>query len=429
MPSRRDYLRGVASAGFVGLAGCFDEEPVSGHWPRAGYDDRNTSDVTDIDGPGATLSRVWQANVPQGMNHASPVLADGRLYIGYETAPNGESPRRVGLRALDGSTGEIVHDITVTTHSADSAEMLFLDSVIVADDSVSLLAFDGIHSYARDGEERWHAPVDGAPNTTQIRAGYPVAADGIMYAPTASVTETTDATEGLLAIDAASGTIQWRYDVPDTPAFGWTFSAALADGLLYVSMLDEGVVALNPETGGVEWRTELPVEGPPTVAAGRLFVPGEVTGENGGTFIVALDATTGEEVWGRTDESEWLGREIATAGGRLYCRERLDTLVSRDVATGEERWRFTDADAVSLGRPVVTKDALYVGIAHRDGQAGVVALDPETGSHLGFTGLGRNAGQRARLAASDDRLFVNTARGQVHALESCSVDVGGRCLY
>jgi hypothetical protein len=428
MLSRRTYLGSLVAGGFVGLAGCSDAGSVSGSWPRAGYDDGNTSDVTQWDGPGATLGEAWRAEIPDGGYHSTPAVADGNLYLGYGSGRGVGPPAEVGIRVLDAATGETVRDIPVSTYRGDrSSETLYRDSIVASDGAVYVLSFDGVYSYDLDGEERWHCSIDGSPNKTIQQAGHPVVADGVVYAPTASFTESTDGTEGLLAIDDDSGDVLWRYEVPSDVDQGWTFSAALADQLVYVSMLYGGVVALRAATGDIEWERTLPVDGPPTVANGRLFVPGRPSDESS---LIALDSETGADVWRRGGPGEWLGREIAAANGDIYCRERLHTVVCRDGESGDERWRYTDAESVSLGRPVVTDGTLYVGAdPGSDRDAGVLSLDPETGDRTGFIGLSTNAGIRGRLAASAERLFLNASNGLVFGLDACSVDVGGHCLY
>jgi outer membrane protein assembly factor BamB len=428
MLSRRAYLGSLVAGGFVGLAGCSDASSVSENWPRAGYDDGNSGDVTHWDGPGATLAESWRTEIPDGGYHSTPAVADGNLYLGYGSGRGVGPPAEVGIRVLDAATGERIRDIPVSTYRGDrSSETLYRDSIVASDGAVYVLSFDGVYSYEPDGEERWHCGINGSPNRTIQSAGHPVVVDGVVYAPTASVTEETDATEGLLAIDDETGDVRWRYDVPSDAEHGWTFSAAFADQLVYVSMLDRGVVALDATTGDVEWQRSVPADGPPTVANGRLFVSVNLGSDSA---LVGLDAATGDELWFRDGSGEWLNRGIAAASGNIYCRERLHTVVCRDERSGEERWRYTDAESVSLGRPVVTDDALYVGAdLGGDRDAGVLSLDPETGTQIGFVGLSTNAGIRGRLAASTERLFLNASNGLVYGLDSCSVDVDGHCLY
>lgn len=439
MPSRRDCLRGMAGLGVVGLAGCTDDEPVSGRWPRSGYDNRNTSDLTDQSGPGTDLSKAWTAHLPGGSHSSTPVLTDGQLILGHGASLSTDEPYEVGFRVFDARTGSETRSVTATTYRGDHPDAtLYRDSLVVQDGAAYLLAYDGIHSYTLGGEERWHRPVDGSPNWFIHQSGHPVVHDDVVYAPTASITERTDAPEGLLAIDDATGELLWRYEVSDDADLGWTFAPAFDDGLVFVALATTGVVALDAATGDVEWSTQLRVNGPPTVSGGRVFVPGEVPGGSSGrddadeyrTYLAALDAGSGEESWREVEAGERYGRELAAANGHVYARERMDSIVCRDAESGTERWRYTDAPFVLPGRPVVTEGALYIVVDRsRRTDSGVVALDPDSGNRLGFAASGTSTANPAHLAAGEDWLFVATGGNAVLAFEPCSLEVRGRCLY
>jgi len=431
MPSRRDVLRGIAAGSLVGLAGCTDET-VSGEWPRAGYDRRNTGDVTDRDGPGGSLTTAWTASVPDGYNHQTPVVVDGRVYVG--TADDGVGgDGTVGFSVFDAADGDRLRDVRVTTGPADGgSNWLLPDSLVVSGGAAYLVAYDGVHSYTLDGEERWHRPVDGQPQSTIHNAGHPVVVGDTVFAPTASTTEDTPAPEGLLAIDDASGELRWRYEVPRAGRFGWTYSAAYAEGTVYLSMMELGVVALTADSGETEWLREVPAAGPPTIADGRVYVPSEEDDSDGDeAAIQALDADTGDLVWNRSGAGDRLGRGIAAADGRIYCREDLRSIVCRDAATGDEQWRHRGVDTGPDGRPAVTDEAVYAGADYgaenENGADGIIALDPSTGERVDGVAIEGSSGYKARIAATDGRLFVGS-RGRVHAVEACTVDAFGRCL-
>ena len=155
MPSRRDVLRGVVAGSLVGLAGCTDET-VSGEWPRAGYDRRNTGDATDRDGPGRSLTTAWSASVPESFKRHAPTVVDGRVYVGTASDDVG-GDGTAGFRVFAAADGDRLRDVTVTTGPDDfraGSEWLLSDSLVVADGAVYLVAFNGIHSYTLDGEER-----------------------------------------------------------------------------------------------------------------------------------------------------------------------------------------------------------------------------------------------------------------------------------
>ncbi|SDQ32964.1 outer membrane protein assembly factor BamB family protein [Natronobacterium texcoconense] len=430
MPSRRAVLATLAAGGLGTIAGCLgDEDPVTGRWPRAGYDDTNTGFVPESDGPGSSLTTSWRADVPRGNAyvHSTPVLVDERLYVCHPAVED-DGSQHVVVRVLDAATGETLERFTVTEYDESTSEFLYRDSLVAADGSLSVLAFDGLHSFTLEGDRRWHCPIDGVPNGSNLVSGQPVVAGDTVFVSTASITRGTETSEGVYAVDDETGDVRWRYDVPDSLEYGWTYSPAVTDDTVYVSLLGERVVALEAATGELEWETDVPATGPPTVADGRVFVPGE-TDDDRLSFVAALDAATGDERWRRTGDGDRSGRQLAVADGTVYAREGLEAFVARDAETGEQRWRQSESGYPTGTRPVVTDDLLYVGTGGgRDRQNGVAVLDPDTGEELEFASIQSNVTERAPFAVADDRLFVS-ALGEVVALEPCTREIAGRCLY
>ncbi len=140
--------------------------------------------------------------------------------------------------------------------------------------------------------------MHGGPQNTNQRTAHPVIADGLVYAPTASITEDIErpnAKEGLYAIDDSTEEVAWKYISP-VDYHGWTYPPAYVDGVVYLSVMEYGIVALDGKTGDIVWQTELKVDGPPTIADGRVYASTEINDDKAGD-IVALDATTGNELW------------------------------------------------------------------------------------------------------------------------------------
>lgn len=432
MPSRRDVLAALSTAGVAALAGCSGTDEVDGRWPRAGYDERSTGYAPGVRGPGSNPTVKWTARVPDGVYASSPVLRGDRVYLGYETEPYADRLREVGLRILDAGTGEVRRDVTVaSSEGEDGNNALYRDSVVYADGALYLIAFDGLHSLTPAGEERWHVSMGGGPANTIQRSAHPVVVDGIVYAPTASTTRYTDSREAVYAVDADAGEEVWRYVVP-RDRFGWTFPLAHADGAVYVAALDYGVTALDTATGEEIWHASEPsVNGPPTVADGRVYASLDPDDDDREiSYVVALDAETGEEIWRSRGSGTRLGRRIGAAHGRVYYREHLREFVARDAATGEEVWRYADAENVSLATPAVTDEAIYVGAdAGRDGDGGIAVLNPATGVQSGFTGIGSGTNLNASIALADGLAVVNASSGRAYAFEACSLDVAGYCLF
>ena len=135
------------------------------------------------------------------------------------------------------------------------------------------------------------------------------------------------------------------------------------------------------------WEYEAPgsVNGAPAVAGDRVYLLA-------GDGLVALDASSGDEVWKRDDIS---GSSSPTlAGGVLYAYGSAPTLWAVDAETGDDVWSVLADDqefAIGFSSPVVTADAVIVGLASGEEFAaeanatyrgGVAAFDRESGDEL-----------------------------------------------
>ena len=141
----------------------------------------------------------------------------------------------------------------------------------------------------------WHVHLDGE----HVQAT-PVVKGGLMFLPTGA--------QNLYALDARSGAIVWRYDSGGRGAGGRNWGVALGGGLVFLPQSDTRIVALDQRTGRVVWvhrladdatRDSVPasLDSAPIYANG-LVISGLQSGDAGVRGrVIALNATTGEEVW------------------------------------------------------------------------------------------------------------------------------------
>jgi outer membrane protein assembly factor BamB len=436
MPSRRAMLAALGAAGAAGavgaarVAGVRRPVDVTGEWYRGSYDSGRTAYGRERDGPGPGLTRRWSTRIPDGVHSPAPVLVDGGVHV--VAAPSisrqNDAGAPVSLLRVDPASGRIERETVVTRYDGpDTIGALVWDSLVYADGTFYVLAFDGVHALAPDGSEHWHRSLGGAPSNSILGTGHPVVDGETVYVPTASTTDHTDATEGLYALDSRSGDVRWRYEAPE--GRGWTFAPAYADGTVYCALLDYGVVALNAASGDIEWETRLPVTGPPTMAEGRVYVSLETSGAPERAHVAALAAGTGEEAWRSEGDGTWLGRSVAAAEGRVFHREALSDLVCRDAATGETRWRH-DLAVAGLGTPALVDGRVYaLARPAEGGDTGLLALDAATGEQVGFAATRYGSGSDASVAISDGLAFASTSTGTVEAFETCLAGVDGHCLH
>ena len=176
--------------------------------------------------------------------------------------------------------------------------------------------------------------------STGMREGHqapPVVNNGAMFVTTPN--------NHVLALDAASGELLWRYerDLPEdlSQMHPTNRGVGLYGNLVYMATADCYVVALDATTGEVVWETEIEDYGAgyymtlaPLVAAGKVMVG--VSGGEWGIrgFVAALDAQTGDEVWktytipapGEPGSESWPGDTWKTGGVPVWITGSYDPL-------------------------------------------------------------------------------------------------------
>lgn len=223
------------------------------------------------------------------------------------------------------------------------------------------------------------------------------------------------------AIDATTGTILWKY-VPNLGGQlgGTTRGVALGDGRVYIGQNDGRIVAIDQLMGGVVWQKKVGrwQEGY-TMTSATLYYNGTIVqGVSGGdsgarSFMIALDAKTGHELWrwyvmpspgeygsGTNAGQEWqhggaiwisssvdpqLGYVYVVTGNPVPWNGRgpgdnlwSDSIVALRVDTGELAWGFQtvhhDLWDYDVTNPPVLFTETYNGVSQP-----VVAVASKTG--------------------------------------------------
>lgn len=186
-----------------------------------------------------TGATIWQSPMAGStMSDGTPVVADGRVYVGSQTADqmlafDVNDGRRLWLspRRLGGW-----QDGTPTT----DAGRVFIGS------GNGLVARDGA-----TGQVLW---VHRSPGPSHLRQNAtpasPAVIDGVVYMgfPDGSVT----------ALDAASGSVLWNRNLPGRLDFGGVHSSPAVSGdTLYVGSNNGSFYALDRASGAIVWEREI----------------------------------------------------------------------------------------------------------------------------------------------------------------------------
>lgn len=217
-------------------------------------------------------------------------------------------------------------------------------------------------------------------------------------------------------------------------------SVAVADGRV-ITLGDrrdgQSVLALDATDGELAWATRIGPSardeylGPratPTVAQGRVFA----LSTDG--VLVALDASTGRELW-RRDLPEELGGRLMRFNGRQDWRwsesplvdgERVivtpggfeAALVAFDTATGRERWRSVlpplgaaGRDGAAYASAVISEAAGVRQVVQLVGR-GLVGVEASTGRFLwGYNRVANDVANISTPIVSADYVFASTGYG------------------
>ncbi len=201
--------------------------------------------------------------------------------------------------------------------------------------------------------------------------GTPVVVGSSMYVPGAAGT--------ILALDAATGAIQWKYQ-PSAQGGGGrggtNRGVVAAEGKVFSSGGGNNLIALDQKTGALVWTTKVGDRG--TTVAPALYYDGlvymGVSGGEGGIrgFMGAFDAKTGKQVWGfwtipgpgEYGRETWEGDSWDHGGGPIWTASAIDPELGMIYVPVGNAW--PDFDATKRGG-----DNLFT--------ASIVALDLKTG--------------------------------------------------
>lgn len=307
----------------------------------------------DANVSGATIPATWpktlkeQWKVTVGIGHASPVVANGKIYV---FARQGEEET---LLCLDAATGKEIWG------------------------SGEPIAYE-MHEAAKDHGK--------GPKST------PVIYKGNVY--------TFGITGVLTSRDAATGRKKWRQEFskqfPKTsPLFGVAMSPIIESGFLIVHVggHDKGALtAFDLETGAVKWSNDLdgPAYASPivvTLAGVRQLV--NFTQAN----VIGVDPANGKLLWKLPAKSQYEENSVSAIGFKdmvIISREGLGLAAIRVEKQGadlvpKEVWNNKE-NQMYLNSPVVVGNTLFGMSTLKKGQ--FFAIDADTGKTL-WQGAGR----------------------------------------
>jgi len=145
----------------------------------------------------------------------------------------------------------------------------------------------------------WHLDLNGRKGLESI----PLVVDGTMY--------TTGLWNEILALNASTGSVLWRYDPQIDKSFARygccgavNRGPAVWKGKIYSGLLDGRLIAVDATSGKLVWEVQTTnPDKPYTITGAPRIVNGKVIIGNGGAefgvrgYVTAYDAETGKQIW------------------------------------------------------------------------------------------------------------------------------------
>jgi len=256
------------------------------------------------------------------------------------------------------------HGETVEARGPDKSEILWIHrfaapiacSASVSDGMVFAGTMDGmLHALQMmTGTTVWNLSVGSAISST------PAIANGI-------VVFGSQEPGRIYAVDEYTGTIRWKYDIPDgSPVLS---SPTIKDRKVFIGSSDGRLRVFSLFEGSLIWDSYVGgnITSSPAISGGTVFITGN--------DVRAFDELAGTQKW-RFDTSWPVFSSPAVDDGFVYIGSgNDDTVFAMDVTTGVPKWSYRAGGWFSS--PCIDKDKNLVIAGCRDGR--VYCFDKETG--------------------------------------------------
>ncbi len=267
---------------------------------------------------------LWRTHT-DGFVKAAPTVVNGILYVGPDAR------QFVAIDTKDGSikwdnkniTGGYLHSPAV------------MNNLVYVETSGTFYALS-----AETGEPVWLDSRIGRQSQSS-----PAVADGLIVFGTDM---------GLIiALDAASGNEEWRYDINNGADV--VSSPLIANGTVFIGSNDGEIYALK--TNGVlkwKYKTGNNVESSPSVDDGTIFVGSQDFN------LYALDAQTGVLKW-QFNAGGFVDSSPAISNNVVYFGARSNMIYALDADTGEVLWSNSTGQDVKdyITSPAISGNMLY----------------------------------------------------------------------
>ena len=174
-------------------------------------------------------------------------------------------------------------------------------------------------------------------------------------------TGTGNPNAAVLALNARTGQLVWKYSVPNSPGdtdVGGGIDVG-GNGLIYANSKNGNVYAINETSGTTAWATTIAAQLDFADVSAPAFSNGVVYVGSTDNNLYALSATTGAIIWKAAVGSK-VASSPAIANGVVYFASEDDNIYAVDATSGTILWHYATG-ALSDSSPIVVNGWLYCG--------------------------------------------------------------------
>lgn len=207
----------------------------------------------------------------------------------------------------------------------------------------------------------------------------------------------------LIAVDRETGQVKWqriaREEVPHqtrNDMGAWTNASPITDGQrvyaffgsrgLYCYTFD-GKLIWEKDFGDMDTGGDMGEGASPALYKDMLIVQWDHYGDD---FIVALEASTGKEIWRkkRDERISWTTPLIVEEAGRVHVITIAENWIqSYDITNGDVIWKTEGTKYGNISSPVAAEGIAYVGSGLKTGKISAVRLKGAEGDITGSSSI------------------------------------------
>jgi outer membrane protein assembly factor BamB len=328
-----------------------------------------------------TNNVCWSYDIPGKKEpvDSSPVIADGKVYIGSHDA---------NITCLDAIVGSVLwrQKIGNGVYTASS----------IVDDKLYLTADPGF-VYCLDtttGTVLWNYST----NALYMDSS-PAVVDGKVYVGAGK-------TDGhVYCLDASTGSEIWKYQTGNSVYS----SPAYFDGKIYIGSQDKNVYCLDATTGSKLWNFSMSgicFLSTPAYFNGKIYIGSQDKN------MYCLDATTGSKIWNYTTNGI-IDSSPAIANNKVFFGSSDSYVYCLDDSTGSKIWSYKTMGSVTSS-PAIADGKLYFGSFDDN----FYCVNATTGSNIWIYNAGQDVSSSPAIA--DGALYIG---GVVNGRTYCFRDI------